>query len=53
MGFIGADFGIKTRVLFILRILYHWWNNRRCMCPLSLFLVFLGIISTDKAEKTA
>ena len=25
----------------------------RCMCSLSLFLVFLGIISTDNAEKTA
>ena len=23
------------------------------MCPLSLFLVFLGIVSTDNAEKTA
>ena len=25
----------------------------RCMCPLSLFLVFLGIVFINKAEKTA
>ena len=41
MGFIGADFGIKTRVVFILRILYHWWNNRPLyVSAITIFSIF-------------